>query len=78
MGFCPSYCNNTCNEIDIPEVTINKVLSKRQIESTMQKTITERNKNNMLSFRKVAIKVSDDLSDNSYLDRMGLTLKNLD
>ena len=27
----------------------------------------------MLSFRKVADRVSDDSSDNNYLDRMGLT-----
>ena len=66
-------CNNICNEIDIPEITNNNVLSKRQIKCTIQDAITEQNKNNLLSFRKVADRVSDDSSDNDYLDRMGLT-----
>ena len=66
-------CNNVCNEIDIPEITNNNVLSKRQIKCTIQDAITEQNKNNLLSFRKVADRVSDDSSDNDYLDRMGLT-----
>ena len=65
-------CNNICNEIDIPEITGNNVLSKRQIKSTIQGAITEQINNNMLSFRKVAERVSDDSSDNNYLDRMGL------
>ena len=62
-----------CNEIDIPEITNNNILSKRQMKSTIQEAITEQIKNNMLSFRKVAERVSDDSSDNNYLDRMGLT-----
>ena len=66
-------CNNICNEIDVPEITNNNVLSKRQIKCTIKDAITEQNKNNLLSFRKVADRVSDDSSDNDYLDRMGLT-----
>ena len=66
-------CNNICNEIDIPEITNNNVLSKRQIKSQIQEAITEQNKNNMQSFRKVSDRMSDDPSDTNYLDRMGLT-----
>ena len=66
-------CNNICNEINIPEITNNNVLSKRQIKSAIQKAITQRNRNNMLSFKKVADRVSENSSDNNYLDRMGLT-----
>ena len=67
-------CNNICNEIDIPEITNNNVLSKRQMKSAIQEAMTEQIKNDMLSFRKVADKGSDDSSDDNYLD----TLKNLD
>ena len=49
------------------------VISKRQIKNTVQKVITERNRNNMLSFKKVIDRVSENSSDNKYLDRMGLT-----
>ena len=66
-------CNNICNEIDIPEVTNNNVLSKRQIKSQIQEAITEQNKNNMQSFRKVSDRMSDDPLGTNYLDRMGLT-----
>ena len=66
-------CNDVCSEINIPEITNINVLSKRQIKSTVQKAITERNRNNMLSFKKVADRVSENSSDNNYLDRMGLT-----
>ena len=45
-------CNNICNEIDIPEITNDNVLFKRQIKSTIQKNITEQNMNNMLSLKK--------------------------
>ena len=37
-------CNNICNEIYIPEITKNNVLSKRQIKCTIQDAITEQNK----------------------------------
>ena len=66
-------CNIICNEIDIPEITNNNVLSKRQIKSAVQEAITEQNKTNMLSFKKVADRVSEDSYDNKYLDRMGLS-----
>ena len=66
-------CNTICNEINVPEIMSNNVLSKRQIKSTIQDVITEQNKIRMLSFRKVADRVSDNSSDNKYLDRMGLT-----
>ena len=58
-------CNNICNEIDIPEITNDNVLFKRQIKSTIQKNITEQNINNMLSLKKK-------VADNIYLHRMGL------
>ena len=66
-------CNTICNEINVPEIMSNNVLSKRQIKNTIQDVITEQNKIKMLSFRKVADRVSDNSSDNKYLDRMGLT-----
>ena len=66
-------CNKVCEEIDIPEIMGNNVMSKRQIKETIQDTVTLKNKENLLSFRKVADRVSDDPSDNHYLDRMGLT-----
>ena len=66
-------CNNICNEIDVPEITNSNVLSKRQMKCTIKDAITEQNKINLLSFRKVSDRVSDDSSDNDYLDRMGLT-----
>jgi len=66
-------CNYVCSEINIPDITNINELSKRQIKSTVQKAITERNRNNMLSFKKVADRVSENSSDNNYLDRMGLT-----
>ena len=46
--------NNICKEIDMPAVTNIYVSSKCQIKSTIQKAITERIKNNMLAFQKVA------------------------
>ena len=66
-------CNIICNEINILEITNNNILSKRQIKSAVQKAITEQNRNNMLSFKKVADRVSGNSSDDNYLDRMGLT-----
>ena len=66
-------CYNICNYINILETTNNNVLSKRQIKSAIQKAITQRNRKNMLSFKKVADRVSENSSDNNYLDRMGLT-----
>ena len=48
-------------------------MSKRQIKETIQEKITLKNKEKLLSFRKVADRVSGDPSDNNYLDRMGLT-----
>ena len=42
-------CNDVCSEINIPEITNINVLSKRQIKS--KKAITERNRNDMLSFK---------------------------
>ena len=66
-------CNNICNEIDIPEITNKNELSKHQIKCTVQKAITEQNRNNMLSFKKAADRLSENSSDNNYLDRMGLT-----
>ena len=65
-------CNNICNEIDIPEITNKNELSKHQIKCTVQKAITEQNRNNMLSFKKAADRLSENSSDNNYLDRMGL------
>ena len=50
---------------------IDNVLSKGQIKSTIQDVITEQNKIKMRSFRKFADRVSDNSSDNRYLDRMG-------
>ena len=58
---------------NILEITNNNVLSKRQIKSPIQKAITQRNWNNMLSLKKGADRVSENSSDNNYLDRMGLT-----
>ena len=66
-------CNKVCEEIDIPEIMDNNVMTKRQIKETIRDTITLKNKEKMLSFRKVADRVSEDPSDNNYLDRMGLT-----
>ena len=66
-------CNIICNEINILEITNNNILSKRQIKSAVQKAITEQNRNNMLSLKKVADRVSENSSDNNYLDIMGLT-----
>ena len=43
------------------------------MKSAIQKAITQRNRNNMLSFKKGAYRVSENSSDNNYLDRMGLT-----
>ena len=56
--------NEICNEMNIPEITNNNVLSKHQIKSTIQKAITQRNRNNMLSFKKVVDRVSENSSDN--------------
>ena len=61
--------NNICNEIDIPEVTNDNVSVKRLIKSKVQKAITEQNRNNILSIKKVADRVSENSSDNNYLDR---------
>ena len=66
-------CNIICNEINISEITENNVLSKKQIKSTIQNAVDERNKTEMLSYRKVADRVSEDPNENKYLDRMGLT-----
>ena len=66
-------CNNICNEINISEITENNVLSKKQIKSTIQNAVDERNKTEMLSFKKLADRVSEDPNENKYLDRMGLT-----
>ena len=49
------------------------MLSERQIKSAVQEAITEQNKTNMLSFKKVADRVSEDSYDNKYLDRMGIS-----
>ena len=52
-------CNNILNEIEILEVTNNNVFTKRKIKSTVQKTIMEGKKREiLLSFRKVADRVS--------------------
>ena len=51
----------------------NNVMSKRQIKETIKDTVTLKNKAKLLSFKKVADRVSDDPSDNNYLGRMGLT-----
>ena len=66
-------CNNICNELNILEITNNNILSKRQIKSAVQKAITEQSRNDMLSFKEVADRVSGKSSDNNYLDRIGLT-----
>ena len=66
-------CNKVCEEIDIPEIINNNVMSKRQIKETIKDTVTLKNKAKLLSFKKVADRVSDDPSDNNYLGRMGLT-----
>ena len=66
-------CNNVCRDIDIPEIMENNVMSKKQIKEAIQEKISSQNKEKMLSFRKVADRVSEDSSDNNYLDRMGLT-----
>ena len=66
-------CIKVCEEIDIPEITNNNVMSKRQIKETIKDTVISKKKEKLLSFRKVADRVSDDPTDNNYLDRMGLT-----
>jgi len=66
-------CNKVCQEIDIPEIMSNNVMSKRQIKETIKDTVTLKNKAKLLSFKKVADRASDDPSDNNYLGRMGLT-----
>ena len=43
------------------------------MKCTLQDAITEQNKNNLLSFKEVADRVSDYSSDNDYLDIMGPT-----
>ena len=53
-------CNKVCEEIDIPEIINNNVMSKRQIKETIKDTVTLKNKEKLLSFRKVADRVSDD------------------
>ena len=45
--------NNICNEINIMEITNNNVLSKSEIKNAIQKTITQGNRKNMLSFKNV-------------------------
>ena len=47
-------CNKVCEEIDIPEIMDNNVMSKRQIKETIKETVTLKNKEKLLSFRKVA------------------------
>ena len=66
-------CNKVCEEINIQEIMDNNVMSKRQIKEIIKDTVTLKNKEKLLSFIKVADRVSDDPSDNNYLDRMGLT-----
>ena len=41
----------------------NNVLSKRQIKETIKNTVTLKNKEKLLSFRKIADRVSDDPLD---------------
>ena len=64
-------CNSICNEINIPEVMTTSLL-KSNIKTAVQQTVSARARENMLSFRKVADRVSDNPSDNSYINRMGL------
>ena len=73
LNGLPHECNDICNEINIPEITNNNVLSKHQIKSAIQKAITQQNRNNILSFKKVADRVSENFSENNYLDSKGLT-----
>ena len=47
-------------------------LLKSNIKTAVQQTVSARARENMLSFRKVADRVSDNPSDNSYINRMGL------
>ena len=66
-------CNDISNEIDIPEVINNNILSKRQIKSSIQEAIIEQNRNSMLSLKKVADRLSANSSEYNYLDRLGLS-----
>ena len=55
-------------------------MSKKQIKEAIQEKISSQNKEKMLSFRKVADRVSEDSSDNNYIPRQNgtHTFKNLD
>ena len=64
-------CDSICNEINLPEIT-NTSLLKSNIKTAVQQTVEANRITNMLSFRKVADRVSDNPSDNTYIDRMGL------